>query len=76
MYLPFIALIVCIAHSFSYLSSRMDKLNSMGYLSQLLAWNLEDPPDAEEVERNGKVCTGELRPLARCHHNIELILSV
>lgn len=54
----------------------MDKLNSMGYLSQLLAWNLEDPPDAEEVERNGKVCTGELRPLARCHHNIELILSV
>eukprot|EP00584_Thalassiosira_punctigera_P027171 CAMPEP_0172580348 /NCGR_PEP_ID=MMETSP1067-20121228/139712_1 /TAXON_ID=265564 ORGANISM="Thalassiosira punctigera, Strain Tpunct2005C2" /NCGR_SAMPLE_ID=MMETSP1067 /ASSEMBLY_ACC=CAM_ASM_000444 /LENGTH=539 /DNA_ID=CAMNT_0013373087 /DNA_START=40 /DNA_END=1659 /DNA_ORIENTATION=- len=29
----------------------------MGYLSQLLLWHLEDPPDVEEKQRNGKVCT-------------------
>lgn len=28
----------------------------MGYLSQLLQWHLEDPPDAEEIARNEKVC--------------------
>jgi len=28
----------------------------MGYLSQLLQWNLEDPPDEEERNRNGEVC--------------------
>jgi len=28
----------------------------MGYLSQLLQWHLEDPPDDGERERNGKVC--------------------
>lgn len=30
----------------------------MGYLSQLLKWHLEDPPDAEERARNEMVCAG------------------
>jgi len=29
----------------------------MGYLSQLLQWHLDDPPDDEEKQRNEKVCT-------------------
>lgn len=40
-------------------SLRDSSFNSMGYLSKLLRWNLEDPPDAEEIARNGKVCSGE-----------------
>jgi hypothetical protein len=42
-----------------YLHSLVHSINSIGYLSQLLKWNLEDPPDAEEVTRNRQVCSGE-----------------
>lgn len=28
----------------------------MGYLSQMLTWHLQDPPTAEEIERNDKIC--------------------
>jgi len=31
----------------------------MGYLSQLLQWHLDDPPDEGEKNRNGEVCTSE-----------------
>ena len=31
----------------------------MGYLSQLLQWHMEDPPDEEEKQRNEKVCAGK-----------------
>jgi endonuclease I len=29
----------------------------MGYLSQMLQWHFDNPPTAEEIERNNKVCT-------------------
>jgi len=38
----------------------------MAYLSQLLQWHLEDPPDYEEKQRNNKMCTtwqGNRNPL-------------
>jgi endonuclease I len=28
----------------------------MAYLSQMLTWHMEDPPDAREISRNNKVC--------------------
>ena len=33
-----------------------NRTTDMGYLSQLLAWHVNDPPDAQEIERNTKVC--------------------
>lgn len=40
-------------------SLRDSSFNSMGYLSKVLQWNLEDPPNAEEIARNENVCSGE-----------------
>ena len=31
----------------------------MGFLSQLLQWHMEDPPDADEIARNNEVCTSK-----------------
>jgi endonuclease I len=31
-------------------------LRDMGYLSQMIAWHLEDPPSTEEIQRNDRIC--------------------
>ena len=33
-----------------------NRTTDMGYLSQMLSWHANDPPDAAEIARNNKVC--------------------
>jgi len=46
----------------------------MAYLSQLLQWHLEDPPDYEEKQRNNKVCTSKLTKRRVCLLSVSVCL--